>query len=215
MKNITKVFYIICIIVIILGISVWKFKGVNYSIEYAEGKAIEIYFKNSIEKSDIEGIAKEIFGKDIKVYEIERFKDAFSIKARDISEEQKESLISKINEKYNLEFKTEDLTITDVPKVSGFDLINPYVKPILISLVLICIFLSIRYKKIGNIKTAVLTILKATIITLAYFGVVIIIRVPLVNMYIIPIGTIVAMLSLILICNNNENEIEKLNEENK
>ncbi len=213
MKKFNKILYIVCILLIISGCIVAKTLGINYSLEYAKGKNIEIYFDNSKEKDEIEQIAKEVFGKDTKTYEIQRFKDAFSIRTKDISDEQKANLISKINEKYTLELKDEDLTITDVPKVSGLDLINSYIKPTIISMLLILIYLSIRYKKSGHIKTALITLLKTILILGAYFGLVIVTRLPIVNMYTIPVGLIIACIALITICYKNETKIEKSKKE--
>lgn len=210
MKNFSKILYVICILIIIAGAIIAKTLGVNYSLEYSKGKNIEIYFDNSTEKSDIEEIAKEIFGKDSKIYEIERFKDAFSIRVKDVNDEQKANLISKINEKYSIELADEDIKVFDIPKVSGWDLIKEYIKPTIISLAIILVYLSIRYRKIGSIKTAILTLLKTAVITGAYFGLVIIVRMPIVNMYTIPVGLLIAVISLITICYKNETKLEKI-----
>lgn len=215
MEKFNKIIYIVCILIIIAGCIVAKTLGVNYSAEYAKGKNIEIYFDNDKQKNEIEQIAKDVFGQDAKVYEIQRFNDAFSIRAKDVTDEQKANLITKINEKYTLELKDENLTITDVPKVSGLDLISNYIKPTIISIGLILIFLSIRYKKSGHIKTALLTILKTILILGAYFGLVIIVRLPIVNMYTIPVGLIIWGIALITICYNNETRLENVKKEEK
>lgn len=208
-----KIIYILCALILIVGCIIVKIKGVNYSIDYAQGKNIEIYFEKETSKSEIEEIAKEVFGKNIKVYKIERFNDAFSIKVKDITDEQKNNLITKINEKYTLEQTTDDLKIIDLPKVSGFDLIRPYIMPAIISLALIFVYLSIRYKKIGNVKTALITIIKTALITGAYFGIIFITRQPIVNMLTISIGLAISTVALFTICYNNENEIKRLKEE--
>lgn len=210
-----KILYIVCILIIIVGCILIKVKGVNYSIDYEWGNNIEIYFDKETSKSEIEEISKEVFGKDTKVNEIERFSDAFSIKVKDISDEQKNDFITKINEKYTLEKIVDDLIIVEVPRVSGIDLIKQYIKPAIISLAVIFVYLSIRYKNIGNVKTALLTIIKTGIITGAYFGLVFITRMPIVNMYVIPVGLAIAVIALFTICYKNEIEIKKLKEEEK
>ena len=104
MKNIKKILYILCILVIIAGIIVWKNLGFNYSTELAKGTTVEIYLDNSTNKQEIEDIAKEVFGNNIKVKEVERFSDAFAIKiSGEATDEQKSNLVSKINEKYGIE----------------------------------------------------------------------------------------------------------------
>ena len=188
MKNINKILYILCILIIIAGIIVWKNFGFNYSTELANGTTVEIYFDNSTDKNEIENVAKEAFGKDIKVKEIERFSDAFAIKVKgEITDEQKNNFISKINEKYSLEKTGEDLTIIETPAIQGRDLTKNYIKPTIISTIVILLYLTIRYRKIGNIKLALITLIKTAVITGAYFGLVIITRLSIVSLYTIPV----------------------------
>ena len=216
MKNISKILYVLCAIVIIAGIIVWKNFGFNYATELAYGTTVEIYFDNSINKNDIENIAKDVFGKNIKVKEIERFSDAFTIKVKgEITDEQKNNFVSKVNEKYSLEKKVEDLTIVETPAIQGKDLFKNYIKYTIISVVAILLYLTIRYRKIGNIKLALITLLKIAIITGTYFAVVILTRLPIINLYIIPVGMFVAIIALITLSYNNENKLEKKNNKNK
>ncbi len=216
MKNLNKILYIICILIIIAGAIVLKFLGTNYSIENTKGKSVEIYFDYSTNKNDITAIAKETFGENIKVSEIERFNDAFAIFVKDdITDEQKNNFISKINEKYSLEKKVDDLTITDIPKMQGKDLVKSYITPSLIAMVIIFIYLCIRYFKIGNVKVAVEVILKVFLITGAYFGIVVITRLPIVNMYTVPVGILIAIITLITLCYKNEIKLKEFNKEKK
>ena len=216
MKNISKILYVLCILVIIVGIIVWKNAGLNYSTELAYGTTVEIYFDNSTNKNDIENIAKDAFGKDIKVKEIERFSDAFAIKVKgEITDEQKNNFVSKINEKYSLEKTVEDLTIIETPAIQGRDLAKNYIKPASISAVLILVYLTIRYRKIGSIKLALIALVKIAIITGAYFGLVIITRLPIISLYTIPVGMFISIIALITLCYKNENKLEENNSKNK
>lgn len=216
MKNINKILYILCILIIIAGIIVWKNFGFNYSTELANGTTVEIYFDNSTDKNEIENVAKEAFGKDIKVKEIERFSDAFAIKVKgEITDEQKNNFISKINEKYSLEKTGEDLTIIETPAIQGRDLTKNYIKPTIISTIVILLYLTIRYRKIGNIKLALITLIKTAVITGAYFGLVIITRLPIISLYTIPVGMFIAIVILITLCYKNENKLEEINNKNK
>lgn len=210
MKNISKILYVLCVLVIIAGIIVWKNFGLNYSTELAYGTTVEIYFDNSTNKNDIENIAEEEFGKSIKVKDIERFSDAFAVKVKgEITDGQKNDFISKINEKYSLEKTTEDLTLIETPAIKGRDLAKKYIKPTIISAIVILLYLAIRYRKIGNIKLSLITLIKTAIITGAYFGLVIITRLPIISLYTIPVGMFIAIIVLIILCYKNENKLEK------
>ena len=181
MKNIKKILYILCILVIIAGIIVWKNLGFNYSTELAKGTIVEIYFDNSTNKKEIED-------------------------SGEATDEQKSNLVSKINEKYGIEKTTEDLKIIETPAIQGKDLAKNYIKPTIISTIVILLYLTIRYRKIGNIKLALITLIKTAIITGAYFGLVIITRLPIVSLYTIPVGMFIAIIVLITLCYKNENK---------
>lgn len=216
MKSISKVLYLLCILVIVIGIIVWKNFGLNYSTELAYGTTVEIYFDNFTNKDDIENIAKDAFGKDIKVKEVERFSDAFAIKVKgEITDEQKNNFVSKVNEKYSLEKTVEDLTIIETPAIQGRDLTRNYIKPTCISAILILVYLTIRYRKIGNIKLALITLVKIAIITGAYFGLVVITRLPIISLYTIPVGMFMAIITLMVLCYKSENKLEEINNKNK
>ena len=216
MKNISKILYVLCVLVIIAGIIVWKNAGLNYSTELAYGTTVEIYFDNSTDKNEIENIAKDAFGKDIKVKDVKRFSDAFAIKIKgEITDEQKNDFVSKVNEKYSLEKKVEDLTIIEMPAIKGRDLVKNYIKPTIISAIVILLYLTIRYRKIGNIKLALGTLIKTAIITGAYFGLVIITRLPIISLYTIPVGMFIAIITLMILCYKNENKLEEENRKNK
>lgn len=215
MKNKSIILYVICIILIIIGAIVVKVKGVNYSFEYQDGKNIEIYFENEIIKSDIEEIAKDVFGKDVIVYEVERYNDAFSLKVKDVTDEQKESLVSKINEKFSLEWTTDNLTITDIPRIAGFDFIKNYIKPTLISVIVIAVYMLFRYRRIEGVKVTLCSLLKIILVVGAFFGIVGITRLPIVNEYLIALGLLIATVTLLITNYKNELALDKYNESKK
>lgn len=214
MKNKKIILYIICIVIIIAGLIVTKIKGVNYSLEYQKGKNIEIYFDDQTEKSEIEEIASEVFD-EVLVKDIERYSDAFSLKVKDVDDEQKINLVSKINEKYSLEWTNDNLNITDEPKISGIDFIRNYIRPTIISLIIIVVYMLLRYMKIGSVKKTIIAVIDTTLITGAYFGIVLISRMPIVNDYTIPLGLAIALITIFIICYKNEIELEKFKEEQK
>ena len=56
------------------------------------------------------------------------------------TDEQKSNLVSKINEKYGIEKTTEDLKIIETPAIQGRDLAKNYIKPTIISTIVILLY---------------------------------------------------------------------------
>ena len=106
MKNITKkqkMIFIILAVIIIAGIAVISTIGFNLELKMQETKKIELYIQKDFEISDIKNIVKEVIpDESIIIQKVEVFEDSVSITAKDITDEQKQSIIYKVNEKYLL-----------------------------------------------------------------------------------------------------------------
>ena len=127
--------------IIILGIIFTTIIMLNSNLLYKEHKQIDISLGKEFEKSDIEGIVKEVTGSnEVVIQKLEVYEDMVSISVKEISDEQLENLNTKINEKYEIENAKEDLKVIDIPKVTFGDYIKPYIKPLLISLLIIAIY---------------------------------------------------------------------------
>ncbi len=133
-----KIIAVIAFVVIVVGIAVTAMLGVNSDLIYRTHKELDINIGKEFNIKDIEDIVKEITGgKEVIISKIELYKDMANIKIEDVTTEQIEQINTKINEKYIIDNKVEDIIITEVPKVNEFDLLKPYIVPTLISIALI------------------------------------------------------------------------------
>lgn len=144
MKN--KILYILCTLVLLVAIIMTAVLGLNVDLYYGEGYTITFTEKSSINKDDIKSIAKEIWGNDFIVQNVEFFNVSAAIKVREYTDEQIQSLCDKINEKYSSEHKKDDFVIEHVSNVKIRTLIEPYILPVGLSLLLILGYYAIRYK---------------------------------------------------------------------
>ena len=100
MKNITKkqkMIFIILAVIIIAGIAVISTIGFNLELKMQETKKIELYIQKDFEISDIKNIVKEVIpDESIMIQKVEVFEDSVSITAKDITDEQKQSIIDKV-----------------------------------------------------------------------------------------------------------------------
>lgn len=208
-------------IIIIIGIILTTTIGLNLDLMYSSHKSIDINLQKQFENEDVYKIAKEVFeNQKVKVQKVELYEDMVSIIVKDATDEQLENLNTKLNEKYELENKKDDMVITNVPSVEISDLVKPYILPVSISFVVIIVYLVI-YMAINNRVNRKLSILKETSkeilaiigIELLYLSVFAITRLEI-NYTTLPIGVIIYAFTTILILMNLEKQY-KIEEKKK
>lgn len=216
MKNLkNKIIIGIAILIFVVGIIVVAVKGFNVDLEYQDTKKIEANIGKSFEKEDIENIVKEVLGKErFIIQKVEIYEDSVSITAKEITDEQRDNIVSKINEKYDTDLKTEDITIITVPRVHLSDLIKKYRTPFIIATVCILGYLMVRYYKLNSLKVLLRTIIVVAILQAELFSIVAITRIP-VGKLTVPVVLTVYMLSLVGCTTYFEKKLaEKKKEEN-
>lgn len=166
MKQLTtknKILYVVMALIIIVGIVLVAIKGFNVELKYRHHQKIELNIGEKINIEEIQKIADEVFGKN-KTYVqiIEVYKDIVQITAEEISEEQKNTVVQKVNDLYSKEV-VEGQESTDIIKVENVEIITntnirlrdeimPYIYPLAIITILVLVFLGIRYRKLGIVK---------------------------------------------------------------
>ena len=211
-----KVVSIIIAVIIIAGAIVTGIMGLNYDLRYQETKKIELYISKDFEISDIKAITDEVMGKEpVIIQKVEIYEDSVSITAKDITDEQKQNIIEKINEKYETELSADSTQIQTIPHTRGRDIAKPYIAPFVIATVIILLYMAVRYRKIGIGKTLLKTILISVVAQATLLSVIAITRIP-VGRLTIPMIVAVYMLTLVGLTTNFENKLEiKKEEENK
>ncbi len=199
----------IILIIVIAGTIMLFIKGMNYGLTYGDNTTIELYLETDFESADVQGIIKEVFGDNIKTRQVNNLKQDVLIITKSVSDEQLNTLVSKVNEKYGLELKTDDLLITNNTKISGVDLISSYILPICISTIAILVYFMIRYRKLGIYKVTLITILTIIIILAVYTSIYAIIRLPI-NEFTMPIAMILYVISIILVAEKFERDLLEL-----
>ena len=219
MKKMTKkqkILSVIIAVIVIAGAIVTGVKGLNYDLRYQETKNIELYIAKDFEIADIKAITDEVMGKSpVIIRKVEVYEDSVSITAKDITDEQKQSIIEKINEKYETELSADSTQIETIPHTRGRDIVKPYIAPFVIATVIILLYMAVRYRKIGIGKTLLKTILISVVAQATLLSIIAIARIP-VGRLTIPMIVTVYMLTLVGLTTNFENKLEiKKEEENK
>ena len=213
MKN--KTLYIILIVLIIIGVIVYKAKGFNKELNYSNRQEFEISAASTFDVSKVEEIVKSIItNRKIKVQKVERFENALVITSTEISEEEKQNIINKMNEEYNENISNESVSIVSIPETRVYDVLKPYVLPAIIVFTSILVYFIFMYRKLGVISVLVEGILVPVIVILSYYAIIAIVRIPfgritnsiVVGVFILTIG----MLAIYF-----QNKKEKLTIDNK
>ncbi|MCI8308704.1 MAG: hypothetical protein HFJ45_00470 [Clostridia bacterium] len=239
MKSYNKKIIIFALALLILaGIIVVVLKGFNVSLDLRAHDTLKFVFTQKFEKEDVENICKDVFkDKDYKIKKVEVFTDAVYIIAPTITENEEETLLTKLNDLYakNSDNKKEDdntyemtedgaekenvesnnneeKTIYDKlekgndydfytdSKVRIRDMVKPYVVPSIISTVIICIYVAIKYKKLHEGKfmiTVFETLGEMIVILLTLLSIVAITRIPFTST-VIPILMFIILACLIV-----------------
>ena len=154
----TKIVALLVAIIMIVGLIVTLTVGFNFDLKYQQAKKLQLYLEKDFEIADIKQITSEVLPNEkVMLQKVEVFEDTVSIIAKEISEEQRNNLVNKINEKYELELKADQIEITTIPHTRGRDIIKPYITPFLIATILILVYMAVRYYKLGMIKTILKT----------------------------------------------------------
>lgn len=190
-------------LIILAGIVVVNILGFNKQLEFKQGQSIDVYVRKEIDEKKIKEIANEVLGKENLVQLVEIYKDMVTIRAEQITEEQKNNIVNKIKENYEFEQTAEETVINTVPATRILDMYKHYVVPMLISGVIILAYMLIRYNKKGVIKVLLRTILIPIIAELVLLSLIAITRIPL-GVYTPILVIIVYLASIVFVTKKNE-----------
>ncbi len=225
-----NIIYIIICLIIVAGIVVWKTAGFNMELQYSSRKQIELTNKTGIEISDIKKMVSEVLGNTrFIVQPVETFGNAVSIVAEDMTEEQKNSIVEKFNEKYYSEDSSEedkessdkssdkkidndDIKIVSIPFTRVKDVIKPYILPGIITLVLVTMYFTIRFRRLGYKKIFAKTLIVPVVAETLMFSIIAITRIPF-GRIAITLGIALYLMTIFVLTNKFENERIKILEE--
>lgn len=218
MKNLTtkqKIVMSIMAIIIIAGIATTLIIGFNFDLRFQTTKNIELYIGEQFEISDIRSITNEVMPNERTIIQkVEVYEDTVSISAKEITDEQKQNIIQKINEKYELEIQADTTEIEIIPNTRGRDLVKPYIVPFLITTAIILVYMAIKYRKLNWIKVVIKAIITLAMVELTLISLIAITRIP-VGRLTIPMGITIYIFTLLALTTNFEKQLEEKGEEEK
>lgn len=211
-----KVIYAILICIIIAGIVIIPTIGLKADIIYSKNVELDIYLGKVYEEKDMQNIINEVFPNErVIVQGIEVFGDMCSIKLADNRTEEEleakiEELVTKINEKYELELEADDVGIVHNPKERLSSVIIPYIVPIGISLIIVLAFVGIRYKKLGVLRVIGAYAISIFAAEMLLLSIIAIGRIPI-NRIVVPLGLLLLVIVITILGFINEKKLAKIN----
>ena len=149
MKKKNVIILAIAMIIVIAGVIVASTIGFNKQLRYQDSQKIDIYVASEVDVDKIKSIANEVLGKQNMVQTIEIYQDMVTIRAKSISDEQKDSIVNKIKENYEFEQTAEKTEIKDIPATRIRDMFKKYVLPFVLSFIIILVYMVVRYRQKG------------------------------------------------------------------
>ena len=210
MKQLTenkKLKTIVIILIILAGIIMVAVKGFNFDLKYKNAQSVELYLQKEFNDDDIKSITNEVFGKQkVMIQKVEVYENSVLITTSSISDEQKNDLITKINEKYETELKAEDINVNEVAHTQGRDIIKPYIQSFAIVTAIILVYFMIRYYKQNPLKVLIQSIGIIGLAQILLLGIMVIARIP-VSIATIPLVLLVYMISTYICTSRFEKNI--------
>lgn len=197
---------LLAILIIVIGIIMIFVKGFNFDLRYQDAKRVEFNLGKEFDSSEMKALAEETLGQEVIIQKVEVYEDAVSILTKDISDEQKENLVAKVNEKYGTEITTDETEVITVPHTRLRDWVKPYVLPFIIATIVILAYIAIRYFKLNSLKVIGKTILIVVLAQALLFSAITITRIPIGRLT-MPMVLTVYMLSLAYCTTKFEKEL--------
>lgn len=180
MTNKTKIIIAIVALIIIAGIVVIATKGFNFDLRTKPTNRIQLYIQKEFDMQDIKNIVNEVMPNEkVMLQKVELFEDSVAITANEITDEQKQAIIDKVNEKYELEISADSTVTQAIPNTRLRDLVKPFVLPFALATAIALVYMAIRYRKQNAIKVVLMTLLYLVVAEAVLISLIAITRVPM------------------------------------
>lgn len=194
-------------IVIVIGIIMIAVLGFNVDVCYKGYNLIDVEIGKDFNIADIKTITDEVFqGKKIEIQKAGTYSDAVVLKVDDVNEEQLNNLNTKINEKYGIENKVEDIELNYISNYKLLDIVKLYAVPLIISTVIILGYMAIKFSKLGCVKILGQTGILLVLAEALYISIIAITRFPI-NRLVMSVGIIIYLLVLTALTGMYEKQI--------
>lgn len=196
MRNINKILVILVAILLVIGMFLIATRGFNYSIEYKGVTELKFMLGQVLDMNEVESIAKEALNnKEMKIQKIDYFNDSINISVVDPTDEEIQALIDKFNSRYGQNNTMESISIIKTADTSLYEIAKHYIVPVIIAVILVAIYMGIRFRKQGILKVTLLPIVMSVVVEALYLSALAILQIP-VSIWTMPIALVLLLITL-------------------
>ena len=196
MRNINKILVILVSILLVIGMFLIATRGFNYSIEYKGVTELKFMLGQVLDMNEVENIAKEALNnKEMKIQKIDYFNDSINISVVDPTDEEIQALIDKFNSRYGQNNTMESISIIKTADTSLYEIAKHYIVPVIIAVILVAIYMGIRFRKQGILKVTLLPIVMSVVVEALYLSALAILQIP-VSIWTMPIALVLLLITL-------------------
>lgn len=158
------------LLVIIGGITYGLLTGYKFDIDFKGGVVIETNIKEEFDNNEMQNLIKNITGESPLIQKTTGGENRVTITLEPISSEQETAVIEALKDKYK---NMEEPSTRNIQPAYGKDLINSALLAIGVSVVLILIYICIRFKTLGVAAaiSAIIALLHDTLFLIAVYGI--------------------------------------------
>ncbi len=179
----TKIWFSISLIIIIIGMGMMCFKGLNFGIDFAGGSQIAIQLNDKINKDEVDKIVKDLAADAVTNT---TDKNEYEIKSKDFDSSKVAKLMEKLESQYGLD-ESALISQDEIGASVGKDLIKSSFMAVSAAFVVMLIYIAIRFEwKFG--VAALLALVHDILITLSVYA---IFRIPVNTPFVAAILTVV------------------------
>lgn len=180
-----KIYRIISLIILIIGLAMYFINGFNYGIDFTGGTVIEIELGKEVSVEEITPLVEK-FDKDISVIHAGKDKEQLIIKSTlDLSNEDVLEITNIFEEKYNI--SQDEVSASKIGPSMGSEIRNKALLSIGISTIAMLIYISIRFE-FKFALASIIALIHDVLITIAIYA---IFKLPVNSSFIAAILTIV------------------------
>ena len=141
-----NIILIVSLVVVIAGLIYGFSTGYVFDIDFKGGTRIQVDLNEEYNNSEISDIVKEVCGQTPEVQSSSSGNNSVTITTQTISEEESSNIVDALSQRYT---NMGDATIKNVQASYGKELINTAIISVIVSIVLLLVYIAIRFKTLG------------------------------------------------------------------
>ena len=136
----------VSVLIVVAGLIYGFATGYVFDIDFKGGTRIQVDLNEVYNNSDVSDIVEQVCGQTPEVQSTSSGNNSVTITTQTISEEEASNIIAALNEKYT---NMGEATTKNVQASYGQELINTAIISVVVSIVLLLVYIAIRFKTLG------------------------------------------------------------------